>query len=233
MDAISPTFLRHRVFAALLIVALTAAPGAAFAAKTRLGDSGGGGTPTPIEGNDLMVSFNPTATVRVGPYQRIGSVLTDLAAAINAVADWKYVATVPEETTLEILRTDGTEIDDLHFAESDAGIQSVTLTVARPDLVAWIGAVRQTPSAGVLIVTLNDRRALVWTTSHSTPAAVNLALLQAIRSVDFDADYLDPYIIVRRDLGAGSGIATLGLQSTDAAITWSDLALLPAPSAAP
>jgi hypothetical protein len=206
---------------------LLGAPDAAFAAKVQVGDSTGG-TPTPIDGSDLMVSFNPTATVTVQFAESIDEVLEDLAAAINATSGTVYTATVPDPTTLEIRRGSGEEIDDLHFTDDDAGIQSVLLTVDRPNLSAYLGLVAQTPSSGSLIVTLNGRRLVVPTTGR-TAAGLNAALIQAIRGAGFLVEEADPYLIVRRDLRLGTALTQVGLWSTDPVLTVSDLALLPGP----
>ncbi len=103
--------LRRVILPLAGIALLVGAPGAAFAGKVQVGDSSGG-TPTPIEGSDLMVSFNPTASVTVQFQETIDAVLLDLANAINASSGTLYTATVPYPTTLEIRRASGEEIEN-------------------------------------------------------------------------------------------------------------------------
>jgi hypothetical protein len=217
-----------RGFRLSLSVLLLCLPGAAFAGKVRLADSSGGSS-----GSTLEVSFNPTAVAVVQPQETVMSMLMDLATQINAVSVGVYLAQVTDPVTLDIRRTGGEEIDDLHFVENDRIIQSVTLTLDRPQLVAEIGDISQPPTFGAITVSLNDRRIVVGTAGKGSAATVNAALVQAIAAAGFQVDDAPPVIIVRRDLRFNTGLTLLGLQSTDPAIFLSDLALVPDPNAAP
>ncbi len=225
-------FVRRGGLRILLPLVFLALPEAVFAGKVRLADSSGGSA-TPTDGSTLQVSFNPTATATVQPQDSVASVLANLAAQINAVSAGVYIALVVDPMTLDIERTTGEEIDDLHFVENDRGVQSVTLSLSRTQRIAQIGEIQQAPTIGTLVVTLNDRRVVVETTGKGSAAAVNAALVQAIRAAEFQVDYVSPMIIISRDLRSGAGLTLLGLQSTDPGIFLSDLALVPAPAAAP
>jgi hypothetical protein len=209
-----------------IALAFLGLPELALAGTVQVGDSTGS-TPKPIEGSDLEVSFNPTVLVTTQASDTASTLLAQLAQGINEAGDGVYVAEVTLPTELEIRRTAGGDIDDLRFRENDAGIQSATISLLRPRLAAWIGAVWETPSEGVLIVTLNQDTVVVETSGKGSAAAVALALIEALQAAGFWVDYVPPFIVVRRSLATGESITRLGLRSTDPAIISSDLALLP------
>lgn len=218
---------RPRWLAALGVsLVLMGLPGLAVAGKVQLGDASGS-TPTPIEGSDLEVSFNPTVSVMTQAADTVEALLGRLAQGINDASEGVYAAEVTLPTVLEIRRTTGGDIDDLRFRENDAGIQSATISVQRPSLAAWIGAVWEEPSAGALILTLNNETVAVETSGKGSAGAVTLALIQALQEAGFWVDFVPPFIVVRRNPANGEDITSLGLRSTDPAIVTSDLALLP------
>jgi hypothetical protein len=196
-----------------------------------LSDSGGG-TPTPIQGSDLEVSFNPTVHLTVLPQESLAALLSRLAEAINQAGLGLYVAAVLEPGVLEIRKSGGAEIDDLRFLENDAAIQSMTLTVSRPGLVAQVREPQEDPSSGAIVLTLNDRAVSVDVSGLDRAAAVQ-ALLEAIRRADFVAEFTPPFILVSRDLKSGGGLERVGWRTTDTVLVSSDLALLPEPVASP
>ncbi len=201
-----------------------------LAAKLQVGDSSGG-TPTPADGSTVEVSFNPTVTLTVQPREVVDVLMRRLAQAINNASAGLYTAQVTTPTLLEILRTGGGEIDDLRFIESDPGIQSVLLTVGRPQLIARIGAIVENPSSGMILLTLNNRTVAVATTGLQNGAAVTDALVKGITQANFAVEFDPPFIVVSRDLLNGTGLTQLGLRSTDPAIVSSDLSLIPDPTA--
>ncbi len=210
----------------ILALALWVLPAPLFAGKVQLGDSSGS-TPAPVEGSDLEVSFNPTVTVSTQAGDTSLSLLLRLAQGINEAGLGVYTAEAILPTLLEIRRTTGGDIDDLRFRENDSGIQSVLLSLLRPKLAAWIGMVHETPSAGVLVLTLNDQAIAVETAGKGSADAVNLALVQAIQQAGFDVAFFPPFILVLRHSGSAEGLTRVGWRSTDPGITSSDLALLP------
>jgi hypothetical protein len=210
----------------LLAVCLSALPAPLFAAKVQLGDSSGS-TPVPVEGSDLMVSFNPTVVVQTQAGESAFSLLFRLAAGINEAGQGIYTSEASVPAALEIRRTTGGDIDDLRFGEDDARIQSLVLTLQRPKLSAWIGVVQQTPTEGVIVLTLDDRIITVETGGLGSADAVNLALVEATRQAGFEVAFFPPFIVVLRYSGSSQGLTRLGWRSTDPGITLADLALLP------
>lgn len=210
----------------ILALALWVLPAPLFAARIHLGDASGS-TPAPVEGSDLVVSFNPTVAVRTQAGETSLSLLLRLAQGINEAGQGVYTAEATLPTLLEIRRTTGGDIDDLRFRENDPGIQSVLLSLLRPKLAAWIGMVQQTPSAGVLVLTLNDQAIAVETAGKGSADAVNLALVQSIQEAGFDVAFFPPFIVVLRHSGSAEGLTRVGWRSTDPGITSSDMALLP------
>jgi len=210
----------------ILGLVLWVLPAPLFAGRVQLGD-GSGSTPAPVEGSDLEVRFNPTVTVRTQAGETVLSLLLRLAQGINEAGQGVYTAEATLPTLLDIRRTTGGDIDDLRFRENDSGIQSVLLSLLRPKLAAWIGMVQQRPSAGVVVLTLNNEAIAVQTASKGSTDAVNLALVRAIQEAGFDVAFIPPFIVVLRHSGSAEGLTRVGWRSTDPGITLSDLALLP------
>jgi hypothetical protein len=210
----------------ILALALCILPDPLFAARVHLGDASGS-TPAPAEGSDLMVSFNPTVAVQTQAGETLLSLLLRLVQGINEAGQGVYTAEATLPMLLDIRRTTGGDIDDLRFRENDPGIQSVLLSLLRPKLAAWIGMVQQSPSAGVVVLTLNDQAITVETAGKGSADAVNLALVRVIQEAGFDVAFFPPFIVVLGHSGSAEGLTSLGWRSTDPAITLSDLALLP------
>jgi hypothetical protein len=210
-----------------------AVPGEADAAKVRLyDDSSGGSGPETIDGSSLEVGFNPTVVIPVDPVVPLPALLVDLAEAINLASRGEYHAWVADDASVEIRRSDGTEIDDLRCREDASRLQAVTLSVDRPDLIARIHAPVEVPSAGTILVTLNDRTVAVATRGLRTADAVTQALVRALEATQFQVAWEPPFIVVWRDLLNNSGISVASFRSTDPAIVRSDLSLLPSGSPA-
>jgi hypothetical protein len=204
---------------------VAAAP--AFAAKVQLGDSTGGGTPEPIEGSELEISFNPLVSVKVQSGETLGSLLDRLVLGINQSGAPEYYAQLLDHLSFEVWRTDGSEIDDLRFRERDPAIQDVTLSMGRSGLTAMVVVSAEPAGGGQVIVTLNDRAVTVDTQEGTTATALAEALAEAIRLAGFAAELSAPVILVRGDLQTGGGVSLVGWRSTDPALHASDLALLP------
>jgi hypothetical protein len=169
----------------------------------------------------------------VQPGESIGALLQRLAQDINATSGDEYTATVPVgSNSLQILRSDGSEIDDLSVRENDPGIQSTMVTVNRPRLAARIHFIEEDPSlaGGAIVVTLNDRVATVNTAWNRTASKVTEALVQAIRNAGFLVEVQPPEIVVLWDTVNSSTLTRVGLRSTDPAIVTSDVGLDPLPA---
>jgi hypothetical protein len=222
----------HRGPVAGLVAALIVAfPAPALAGRGETKDSGGG-TPSPTGDKKVEVRWNPAASVTVQPGESIDSVLDRLVAAMNAASGGEYVATHQEGAPVfDVLRANGEEIDDLALSEDDRAIQFTRISVNRPDLRARIRAPEQDPAGGTLIVMLNGRDVPVVTTDVPDTAALALEMEAAIRNAGFVVSFTPPYLVVTED-PQGGGLTTVGLRTTDPALTSSEIVLEPLAGAA-
>jgi len=215
-----------------LLAFLLLAPGIALAGKCQVGDSSGNTKPQPKEGSRVKEKFNPTVTMTVPPGTALDPFMERLSAAVNLASVGEYTATYrPNASELEIMRIDGSEIDDLFWSDNDPGIQSVRVTVMRDRLLAFLGYIVEdpSPSGGTLFVTLNDRSIMVDTAGLGTAANVNLVLRQTILDAGYQVDSIPPYLLVRPTPG-NDYFTQVGLRSTDPSIVTTDIGLAPEPN---
>lgn len=130
---------------------------------------------------------------------------------------------------IQILRTDGSEVDSLFLRENDPNIQWTTLQVQRPGMVARIGEIQEAPSGGIISVRLNDRLPPIDVETTGMQAAdVNSGLVGSIMFRGFRVRHESPYIVVSFDRNnGGSSLTKVSFRSTDPQIVRSELRLEP------
>ena len=127
----------------------------------------------------------------------------------------------------EILREDGSEIDNLSLWEDFPGIEWTELEVNQRDLLARIGDFQGIPTNGEVIVTLNRRDVRVDTGSHTQAFEVTRALVNAIERAGFTVSHEPPYALVTWDTLYNRGLTHVSLRSNDPGLVRSELALEP------
>jgi len=134
---------------------------------------------------------------------------------------------------IEILRIDGSEIDNVELFESFPGIGWTQLHVDREDLLARIRLFSEQSLGGRIEITLNYRALSVDTRYFRGASDLNQGVAEALRAAGFDARYEPPDILVHWDRVRDSGLKHVGLRTLDPGLVTSELALEPAPPQEP
>jgi len=141
-----------------------------------------------------------------------------------------YVTLVPlPYYGVEIRRLDGSEIDRIALRENDPGIQTTELRNERPDRVARIRQIEETPQGGSIHLVIDDVSVNVSLHNGRFPTVpkINAEVIRQIRAGGLSLGYLAPYFYVRNHTRLPYGVHVVQFRSTDPGITRSDLSLLP------
>jgi len=163
----------------------------------------------PADGGRLQKKINPPNCTE--PADRHDFIVTRLS---------------PPEYGVEIRRLDWSEIERVALRENDPGIQTTELRNEKPDRVARVRLMEQTPLGGAVYLTINDVTVTILTGNVSI-VENNARLIRQLRDAGMTLTYVSPYLYVRDRRNTVWGVNRIQFRSTDPGIIQSDLGLYP------